>query len=166
MVRTLLTQKWESAGLKENNPFTVAWILEAVTALQEVSDPALEEKHTARIEEAVSILLNALNNPETPGGARIEPYPPSAYVTQLTLRVLRRRQRLDADTAKKSERVGLDGIAPTACTAPQQESVPRHLLTGLCAADSSCSFIAAGRSARGEAIAADSVKSFLRESAG
>src|SRR5260370_32422072 len=103
LVRTLLMQKWESAELEENNPFTVAWILEAVTALQEFDgeiEATLDEAHKARIVEAENILVGELKRPEHPGGASIAKYPPSAYVTQLAVRVLRKRCRLDDETAQ------------------------------------------------------------------
>jgi adenylate kinase family enzyme len=45
-----------------------------------------------------------LNQPEHLGGASIAQYPPSAYVTQLTVRVLRKRRRLDEETAEAAKR--------------------------------------------------------------
>lgn len=100
LVNILLTQTWESAGLEVNNPFTVAWILEAVTALtapQDSVEVKVDQHGQKRIEEAEKILIQALNSPIHPGGASVAKYPPSAYVTQLVVRVLKRRKRLDPE---------------------------------------------------------------------
>ncbi len=87
-----------SAGLADNNPFTVAWILEAVTALlQKHSDP-LDAADTARLADMERVLQAAVNNGD--GSVAIHPYPPSAYLTQLVVRALRNRNGLDDDLAK------------------------------------------------------------------
>jgi hypothetical protein len=85
----LLTRK-TSAGLPDNNPFTVAWILEALTALQPYAEP-LEPADTERVAEMEEVLRSAIKN----GGVSIEGYPPSAYLTQLVVRALRNRGKLD-----------------------------------------------------------------------
>lgn len=84
-----LIQKKTSAGLPEDNPYTVAWTLEALTALQSYSDPLdpLDQQRASQIEE---LLTNALKN----GGVRINEYPPTAYLTQLVTRALDHRDKL------------------------------------------------------------------------
>jgi len=92
--RALLEQlihKKTSAGLPDNNPFTVAWILEAVTALQERYSDPLEAASIVRIGEMEEILRTAVAK----GGVKIDDYPPQAYLTQLVVRVLKRRSKLE-----------------------------------------------------------------------
>jgi ATPase family protein associated with various cellular activities (AAA) len=86
-----LVSKKTSAGLKDNNPFTIAWILEAVTALEGSSDP-LGLAATQRITEIEEILQNAVKTGN--GGVSIDDYPASAYLTQLVVRALRNRSKL------------------------------------------------------------------------
>lgn len=99
LVNTLLSQTWESAGLEVDNPFTVAWILEAVTALQESVNIVLDGDGQKRVEEAERILIESL---QSTGGASVAEYPPSAYVTQLVVRILQRRSRLKPDISAKA----------------------------------------------------------------
>lgn len=87
-----LISKKTSAGLQNNNPFTIAWILEAVTALESYSEP-LEPSDRNRIADIEQILQTHVENGR--GGVSIEAYPPSAYLTQLVVRALRRRQQLN-----------------------------------------------------------------------
>jgi len=74
-----------------NNPFTVAFILEAVTALERTSPPIqFEVQYANLIQSAEEHLQNSLHD----GTASILEYPPSAYLTQLVVRVLKKRDRL------------------------------------------------------------------------
>jgi ATPase family protein associated with various cellular activities (AAA) len=86
LLEYLLSRK-KSAGLRDNNPFTIAWILEPVTALESQS---LRLGHSGKIAKMEKVLRDAVKN----GGVSIEPYPPSAYLTQLVVRVLLRRSKL------------------------------------------------------------------------
>ena len=88
LLHYLLTRQ-TSAGLPDNNPFTIAWILEAVTALIDLSDP-LDQNDLDRIQAIEDVLKGSLKD----GGVSIEGYPPSPYVTQLVVRVLRNRSKL------------------------------------------------------------------------
>lgn len=87
-----LIAKNTSAGLPKNNPFTIAWILEAVTLLQDYSEP-LDGPDNALITRMEKMLQTAVRRGH--GGVKIEDYPPSAYLTQLVVRVLRNRTKLD-----------------------------------------------------------------------
>lgn len=91
---TYLISKDKSAGLPKNNPFTVAWILDAVTALEKYSDPLSSDDrdHIAQKEE---ILQRELKRGD--GSVSISQYPGSAYLTQLVVRVLRSRNKLTTD---------------------------------------------------------------------
>ena len=86
----LLARRWASAKLPKNNPFTVAFILEAVTALDDIAQPKWTPRRRRRVRLAENILELALKS----GAASIEDYPPSAYLTQLVTRVLRTRKAL------------------------------------------------------------------------
>ena len=84
-----LISKKTSAGLPGYNSFTIAWILEAVTALEDYSEP-LERADIDRVAQMEGVLQRAVKG----GGVRIKTYPPSAYLTQLVVRALRRRSKL------------------------------------------------------------------------
>jgi hypothetical protein len=92
-----LISKKTSAGLPDDNPFTIAWILEAVTALERYSEP-LEPGDKTRIGEMEDILRKEIK--EGGGGVRIKKYPATAYVTQLVVRALRSRGKLTDELQK------------------------------------------------------------------
>jgi hypothetical protein len=95
LAHSLLESEWSSAKLPPKNPFTTAFVLETVTALErECCDLQLADNHRTSITEAEAILLNSLKDGREPGAAEIEDYPPSAYVTQLVVRVLWKRDKL------------------------------------------------------------------------
>jgi hypothetical protein len=100
LLEYLLSRK-QSAGLEDDNPFTTAWILEAVTALQNnnYSDP-LGRKYINEITRKEAVLQNEIENSDD-GGVRMSPYPSSAYLTQLVVRTLRRRGALNGTLAKR-----------------------------------------------------------------
>lgn len=91
----LLRKPWQSAGLKENNPFGLSFIAEGVLDLNE-TDPY--EKHQEHLEiikkhiipELTGEVENSTAQFAVPGSISISPYPPSAYLTQLAFRVLKR----------------------------------------------------------------------------
>lgn len=96
LAKALLDIEWKSAGLKKNNAFTTAFILEAVTALEQVSASFTSEPHYVElISKAESILLRSFRN----GAIKIEDYPPSAYLTQLVVRVLKKRSKISEKIA-------------------------------------------------------------------
>jgi len=92
-----LLSKDTSAGLPPDNPFTAAWILEAVTALESYSGPLDEAdlKHVTKKEEILASEIRLGG-----GAVSISKYPGSAYLTQLVVRVLHRRKKLDAELEK------------------------------------------------------------------
>ncbi len=90
-----LIAKKNSAGLPDNNPFTIAWILEAVTALEKSHSEPLDPAETTRVGEMEEILQKEVRDGR--GGVRIESYPASAYLTQLAVRALDRRKKLGDD---------------------------------------------------------------------
>jgi hypothetical protein len=94
LLETLIS-KTTSAGLPDDNPFTIAWILEAVTALEKNHSEALSPSAASRIAEIEQILQKSVR--DGGGGVRIDDYPSSAYLTQLVVRALRKRSRLPDD---------------------------------------------------------------------
>lgn len=92
----LLEKPWHSAGLENNNAFSVAFMIEGVLDLQEAypgypADPAAEARSAAEhraliLNEAAPILQEAIKH----GYVKIDKYPASPYLTQLVYRVLRR----------------------------------------------------------------------------
>lgn len=99
LAKSMLRARWASAGLSTNNVFTTAFILEAVTGLERVEPMNLgaDAKLRARLQLAESILIDALRK----GSACLEPYPPSAYLTQLAIRTLLARRALPKSTARR-----------------------------------------------------------------
>ncbi len=96
----LLRSEWSSAGLPADNVFTTAFILETITALELVAvDLNYESTDAALIIKAESILAESLKTSDR-GAAHLQDYPSSAYLTQLVVRVLKNRKRLDDELWK------------------------------------------------------------------
>jgi hypothetical protein len=96
-VRILLEDDWISAGLERDNAFTVSHVLEAVTALGDLRSVGDDEILDARLLFAEDILEKALKAGR--GSVSVNNYPPSAYLTQLAARVLKRREKLRPEIA-------------------------------------------------------------------
>ena len=108
----LLGGGWITSGLPPKNVYTTAFVLEAVDVLAfEVSSSGprpqpgfdgflADENSRQLLDEACSILQASLED----GSARIGDYPPSAYITQLALRVLKRRGVLTQRIAESVEK--------------------------------------------------------------
>jgi len=92
-----LISKNTSAGLPKNNPFTIAWILEAVSDLEQRSE-TLDPNDTALVAKMEKMLQKTVTQGR--GGVRIEEYPSSAYLTQLVVRALFRRSKLPDNLRK------------------------------------------------------------------
>jgi hypothetical protein len=94
LLQYLIARK-TSAGLPDNNPFTIAWTLEAVTALEGSDFEPLDPADNTRVGEIEEILQKEVK--KGAGGVGIENYPASAYLTQLVVRVLHGRKKLGDD---------------------------------------------------------------------
>jgi hypothetical protein len=75
-----LISKDTSAGLPTGNPFTIAWILEAATAVDAYSEP-LDPGDKDLVGKMEEMLQKEVK--EGGGGVKIKTYPPSAYLTSL-----------------------------------------------------------------------------------
>jgi hypothetical protein len=84
-----LISKDTSADLPSKNPFTNAWILEAITALERGHSDPLDKNEQNMVEQKERDLQEEIKR--GCGGVGIEPYPASAYLTQLVVRSLRNR---------------------------------------------------------------------------
>jgi len=96
-LRVFLTERWQSAGLKTNNPFTVAFVLEAADALIQFITSPISPQLRRRVVQAERLLKTAINA----GSVSLLGYPPSAYLTQLVTRVLAGRKAIDSTTRGK-----------------------------------------------------------------
>src|SRR6266545_1862388 len=85
LVDGLLKHPWKSAGLPEDNFFTVGFIFEAVVQLRGIETSiVLDADCRQRLTQAEAILKDGISK----GPLSLQGYPPSAYVTQLGLRTL------------------------------------------------------------------------------
>jgi hypothetical protein len=94
-----LLKRDTSAGLPKNNPFTLAWILDAVTTLEGIYPGCLDPGQRLLIATKEKKLQSEIRRDG--GGVGIPPYPASAYLTQLVARVLHRRSKL-TDALRKA----------------------------------------------------------------
>ncbi len=103
LVDGLLSAELKSAELKDT-PFTIAFVVEAVTLLCKAgargSGAHLTANQKQNLEDGVQRLKTSLLDEDHPGAVRIAEYPPTAYVTQLVVRVLDRRACLDPKSRK------------------------------------------------------------------
>jgi len=95
VAKRLLQKPWNSAGLKNNNPFGLSFIAEGVLDLIEVDNyEGCEVDFTTVRDKIVPILIREVKDAKktlaVSGSVCIPPYPPSAYLTQLAFRVLKR----------------------------------------------------------------------------
>lgn len=90
-----LLEKRENAGLEVNNPFGLPFIAEGILDIISTGEYPNSDVHEAKVRSEIAPrLIKAIESPEgrlaVPGAVSIAPYPPSAYLTQLTFRVLKR----------------------------------------------------------------------------
>jgi hypothetical protein len=92
LAERLLEATWTSADLPPDNVFTTAFILEAANALAPDAQTARQQ---ALLTAAELILQRELSK----GFASLEGYPSSGYLTQLAVRALNKRGKLDSAMA-------------------------------------------------------------------
>jgi hypothetical protein len=94
----LIGKPWISSQLKENNPFTVSFVVEGILDLQEALSYPDASGHLGLLKtEAVPLLQKSIKE----GAIGIDPYPHSAYLTQLAFRVLSRMREVPAGAATR-----------------------------------------------------------------
>ena len=96
-LRVFLTDRCQSAELKTNNPFTVAFVLEAAHALMQFVPSSLSPRLRRRMRLAEKLLKTEIIT----GSVSLLGYPPSAYLTQLVTRVLASRNAVDDATRSR-----------------------------------------------------------------
>jgi len=100
VARRLLKKPRKSAGLDPDNPFSLAFISEAVLDLQlACPEYSRAEEHLKTIRNDIAPLL--VESVNATGAVKIEYYPESAYLTQLVTRVLLRVGELDSQLRTK-----------------------------------------------------------------
>jgi hypothetical protein len=106
IAQKLIEKPWMSAGLDENNPFSVSFIAEGVLDLQLAWSsyerpwadyPNADSQLKVIQGKAKSLLIREIET----GSIHIDKYPPSAYLTQLVFRVLSRLEGITPPLAKK-----------------------------------------------------------------
>ena len=87
---------WKSSKLSDNNPFTVAFLVEAACALASgANNPQAELlKHKVRLKQGTGLLNDALVDQK--GGVGMPGYPPTSFLTQLAVRALVKANALKA----------------------------------------------------------------------
>jgi hypothetical protein len=102
LIEELAITDWTSAKLEKNNPFTVSFILESILALLDIKPEVINNVIVKqKKEKAIRILKKSLRsdkNNKADGAAKLANYPPSSYLTQLVVRVLKKCNQLDEDT--------------------------------------------------------------------
>ena len=95
LAAAILEGPWESAGLPGDNPFTAAFLLEALRDLEELG-ATLDDKHRQTVIQKLSILISAFDHKHMAddGGIAIEPYPPTAFLTFKAVHALDRWRTL------------------------------------------------------------------------
>lgn len=87
------TAEEASGGLKSRNPFSLAFLGEGLLDLGRDGLAGSATYLTVAREKVIPLLVKAISSSglrDVAGSVRIEPYPPSAYLTQLAFRVTKR----------------------------------------------------------------------------
>lgn len=95
----LIDGEWESAGLNPNNPFTVSFLLDAIHALG--GRDGLRGARKAKVTRKIRLLNQALARE---GGLAIAKYPPTSFLTQKAVRVLKQWGELNPDAQERARR--------------------------------------------------------------
>jgi hypothetical protein len=95
LVARLVKRPWESAGLAVNNPFSLSFLAQGVLDICGADAFSGSEGYVKLVNEEIApLLIKEIERHKPPlfaaGSVNIAPYPPSAYLTQLAFRNLRR----------------------------------------------------------------------------
>jgi ATPase family associated with various cellular activities (AAA) len=91
----MIDDEWESAGLEPDNPFTVAFLLDTIHALG--GRDGLDDARKATVDQKIALLNAALADT---GGLSIAKYPPTAFLTQKAVRVLKQWNEFKPDARR------------------------------------------------------------------
>jgi hypothetical protein len=83
--KKIIDCKWQSAGLRLNNPFTSSFLLEALAELFKIRGQSLAVKRPKKVQDQLDVLRKSLQKGK---GIFIQSYPPTAFLTQKVVRVL------------------------------------------------------------------------------
>ncbi len=87
LANSIMDQPFASSGLLEGNPFTTAFLLEAVEDLREHAHATLNGPRATKFRTAVGQLARELRSGS---GVSMKEYPPTSFMTQKALRVVNR----------------------------------------------------------------------------
>ncbi|MDB5243907.1 MAG: ATPase, family [Spirosoma sp.] len=104
-----LVTKTASAGLVEGNPFSVAFVVEGVLDLldafpQMAGAAEIRGRLNSEYLPKLTASIKSSGDADPVGSVRIEPYPASAYLTQLVFRVLKRAGACTPATSTSAHR--------------------------------------------------------------
>lgn len=102
LLKAIVQSDWDSADLGKGNPFTTAFLLEAIKDLQ-VAKATLSPEEEGAVNKRFELLENGLKAGK---GIKVHKYPPTSFMTQKALRVVARRydDRLPVDIAAGAAR--------------------------------------------------------------
>lgn len=92
LIGRIVRSSWKSAGLERDNPFTVAFLLEALADLE--AGPRLTEKQRSRVDGKLDRLVAYVEDGED-AGVRLQDYDATAFLTYKVLAALGRWDRLE-----------------------------------------------------------------------
>lgn len=91
-------KEWRSAGLPEDNPFTVSFLLEALAALKRLQ--SLKAAQRKVVGAKLNVLERSILEGDESGGVRLQEYAATAFLTYKAIAALDRWNRLE-DVAEK-----------------------------------------------------------------
>lgn len=94
----ILTGPWDSAGLPEDNPFTVAFLLEALADLKNLG-ASIDDSQETKIRDKSARLVGAFDEHSEladEGGIAVNPYPATAFLTFKAVHALMRWASIDS----------------------------------------------------------------------
>lgn len=98
--------EWKSAGLPEDNPFTTAFLLETIYALDQKD--GMNNQQAEKVDAKMAMLNQLLLKGE--GGLSIAKYPPTSFLTHKVVRVLDLWDQLDPNAATKVSKWNWDHL--------------------------------------------------------
>lgn len=112
LLRKMMIEPFNSAELGADNPFTTAFALETFDALEAryTFSTSTRNQLEARAAHAESTLIASLSNVHHRGAVQLGGYPPSAYLTQLVIRVLSKRHKLKKRIRRDARKWAFDEL--------------------------------------------------------
>lgn len=90
LTKQIMENEWASAGLQADNPFTVAFLLEALADLE--AEEFLTKPQRRLVEKKLDLLEKSVTGGE-PGGVKLQDYDATAFLTYKVISALKRWNR-------------------------------------------------------------------------